>query len=106
MVKRVCVLSTTRELAESLLDILCQANEDIYRRRPYVGIMSDGTELIACSIQDGTDFAGEHFDYVFYDRNHIMYSCTYYGDALEYIQQRCLAYSIIPNEFQWCAVDI
>lgn len=106
MVKRICVLSTTTELAEALLDILCQANEDIYRRRPYVGIMSDGTELIACSVQEGTDFVGEHFDYVFYDRNHFMASCVYYGDTLEYIQQRCMAHSIIPNEFQWCAVDV
>ena len=106
MVERICVLSTTTELAEALLDILCQANEDIYRRRPYVGIMSDGTELIACSVQEGTDFVGEHFDYVFYDRNHLMYSCTYYGDALEYIQQSCMARSIIPSEFQWCAIDV
>lgn len=106
MVERVCVLGGTYELAESLLDILCQANEDIYRRRPYIGIMRDGTELIACSIQDYVGFAGERFDYVFYDRNHMMYSCAYYGEALEYIQQNCMTHSIIPSEFQWCAVDI
>lgn len=106
MVEIVCVLGNTLEQAVQLLDILCRANEDIvYRRRKDVGIMNDGTELIAMSIEAKTDFIGYSFDYVFYEKDRLGSYCADYGMAIEYIQQRCLAHSRIPSEFQWCAVD-
>ena len=101
------MLGTTAEKAIKLLDILCDANKyNIYRRRKNVGIMNDGTELIALSVGDEWDFVGRRFDYVFYDKSQLGALCTYYGDVIERIDWGCLQHSIIPSEFQWCAVDI
>ena len=106
MIERVCVLGNTLENAEQLLDILCEANEEtIFRRRHDVGIMNDGTELIAMSVQDSLGLIGRAFDYVFYEKNRLDLYCVDYGHALERIQRGCLVYSKIPSEFQWCAVD-
>lgn len=107
MVEKVLVLSTTLEKAIRLLDILCEANnDDIYRRRKNVGIMNDGTELIAMSIKDEWNFVGNHFDYVFYDKSQLATLCVHHVDILERINWCCMQYSAIPSEFQWCAVDI
>lgn len=106
MVARILVLGTTAEKAIKLLDILCEANkDDIYRRRKNVGIMRDGTELIAMSVEDEWGFYGDNFDCVFYDHKQLATLCTQYGDILERINWCCLRYSRIPGEFQWCAVD-
>ena len=106
MVEKVLVLSTTLEQAVRLLDILCEANEEsIYRRRKNVGIMNDGTELIAMSVGNEWNFVGTRFDYVFYDKSQLAVLCVHHGDVLERINWGCLQHSIIPSEFQWCAVD-
>lgn len=106
MVEIICVLGNTLEQAIQLLDILCEANpETMYRRRPDVAIMNDGTELIAMSIQNGIKFMGLRFDYVFYEKDRLGSYCVGYGDAIEYIQRYCLVPSIVPWEFRWCAVD-
>lgn len=106
MSPRICVLGETLDRAIWLLDLLCEANaDDIYRRRRNVGIMNDGTELIPMSISDVVDFWGETFDYVFYEDGTLIYYCERYGNAIEYLEKRCLVRSVVPREFQWCAVD-
>lgn len=103
---RICVLGETLEQAIWLLNLLCEANlDDIYRRRRDVGIMDDGTELVAMSISDYWGLQGYTFDYVFYEDGLLVHYCASYGDAMEYLEKRCLARSIVPREFQWCAVD-
>lgn len=107
MVPRVCILGTTLGDAERLLDVLCKENpDDIYRRRVGVGIMNDGTELIAMSVQDRSCFYGRTFDYVFYERDRLAEYCLLYGDVIEYLQQRCLSRSEIPEKFQWCEINM
>lgn len=106
MVERVCVLGGTWKEAIRLLDILCEANEEtIFRRRKNVGIMNDGTELIAVALQDEYGFVGRHFDYVFYEKDRLTHYCLAYGIVVERLEWCCMMYSEIPNEFQWCAVD-
>lgn len=102
----ICVLGETLEQSIQLLDLLCEANqEDIYRRRRNVGIMNDGTELIAVGIQEPCHVWSRCFDYVFYADNKLPYYCAAYGNAIEYLEKRCLSYSDVPREFQWCTVD-
>lgn len=106
MSPRICVLGESMDRAIWLLDKLCEANdEDIYRRRLDVGIMNDGTELIAISISDSTKLWGHIFDYVFYEDGVLLSYCSKYGGAMEYLEKRCLVKSSVPREFQWCAVD-
>jgi hypothetical protein len=106
MVERVCVLGGTLQEAIQLLDILCEANEEtIFRRRTNVGIMNDGTELIAMAAEDRVGFVGRRFDYVFYKKGRLGVHCVRHGTTLELLQRCCLKYSEIPGEFQWCAVD-
>ena len=106
MCPRICVLGHTREQAIYLLDLLCKYNpDDIYRRRVDVGIMNDGTELIALSITEDSKFKGRHFDYVFYEEGKIAYYCIHHGSAMEYITQRCLSHSEAPQEFQWSKIS-
>lgn len=106
MIERICVLGNTIDDAVRLLDILCQDNEDIiYRRRRSVGIMNDGTELIAMSIENKDSFIAYVFDYVFYEKNRLGSYCSDYGASIEYIQKSCMMHSRVPAEFQWCAVD-
>ena len=106
MIPRICVLGADMEQAVWLLDALCAANpDDIFRRRRDVAIMNDGTELIAMPVSVPEHFHGRSFDYVFYEKNLLMRYCVNYAAAMEPLEQRCLARSIIPREFQWCAVD-
>ena len=106
MVTKICVLGKTLERAIWLLDILCEANrDDIYRRRRDVGIMNDGTELLAVSISVPDRLLGSTFDYVFYEDGTLMSFCSDYGGAIEYLEKNCLVRSIIPREFQWCSVN-
>ena len=104
MLARICVLGRSLKEAERLLDILCEANADsVYRRRKNVGIMTDGTELIACSVEDEWAFVGEYFDYVFYDIDDLAHFCVFHGDILEQLSCR-MGHSPVPREFQWCEV--
>lgn len=107
MVLRICVLGVTQEAAERLLETLCRANaDDIYRRRHDVGIMNDGTELIAVSARRPTSMRGHRFDQVFYDHASLYGYCVHYSDAIEYLNDRCLSHSAVPSEFQWCRVEM
>ncbi len=102
----VCVLGYTYRDALALLDLLCKENQDdILKRRVGVAVMTDGTELVAISIDESSQFTGRQFDYVFYEEVLLPLYCIIYSNALEYLGQRCLAHSDIPREFQWCAVD-
>lgn len=104
---KICVLGSTLDRAIWLLDQLCEANQEtIYRRRHDVGIMNDGAELVAKSISSSDGLRGCAFDYVFYEEDAMLTYCLGYGDAVEYLEKRCLAHSEIPREFQWCAVSI
>jgi hypothetical protein len=107
MVLRICILGNTLKDAERLLGALCEANADgIYRRRHDVGIMNDGTELIAVSASGYQRMCGHRFDQVFYERRSLFSYCVSYCDAIEYLRAHCLGHSAVPNEFQWCAVDM
>lgn len=107
MSPRVCVLGETMDKAIKLLDILSGENCDhMFRRRRDVGIMHDGTELIAMGLDDFDKMQGWHFDYVFYGDNLLVPYCKNHGSAMEYLEQRCLVRSVVPREFQWCAVNI
>lgn len=107
MVLRICVLGVTQEKAERLLAALCKANaDDIYRRRHDVGIMNDGTELIAVSASGYQRMCGHQFDQVFYDRESLYGYCVHCSDAIEYLNDRCLSHSVVPSEFQWCRVEM
>ena len=106
MTPKICVAGATKPDAVHLLEILCEANpDDIYRRRVDVGIMTDGTELIAISLLDMDDIRGRTFDYVFYEDTNMLLFCIGYSDAIEYLEKNCLVRSIVPREFQWCAVE-
>ena len=106
MSSKICVAGTTKIQALWLLDLLCEANpDDIYRRRPDVGIMPDGTELIAISLSDMESLRGRTFDYVFYKSGNMLTFCMGYGYAMEYLDKNCLVRSAVPREFQWCPVD-
>lgn len=103
---KICVVGATKQQALWLLDLLCEANpDDIYRRRQDVGIMNDGTELIAVSLSDMESLRGRTFDYVFYEDGNILMFCLGYGDAIEYLDKNCLVRSVVPREFQWCPVN-
>ena len=102
---RVCVLGDTLKHAVGLLDKLCEANPDeVFRRRTAVGIMNDGTELLAFGVDDVNRLRGWRFDYVFYEYGNLPGYCGAHGPAIEYIEQCCLARSEVPREFQWRAV--
>lgn len=102
----ICVIGATRLDALQLLDMLCEANpDDIHRRREDVGIMNDGSTLVAMSLSAQEGFWGRKFDYVFYEDGRLIQHCANYSGVMEYIEQRCLVRSVVPREFQWCAVN-
>ena len=103
---KVCVLGESLKEAVGLLDKLCEANaDDIFRRRTSVGIMSDGTELLAFGADDMYRLRGWRFDYIFYEDGMLPTFCWKHGAAMEYLEQGCLTNSGVPREFQWCAVN-
>mgnify|MGYP003296766109 CR=1 FL=1 len=107
MVTRVCILGRSSGDAVRLLEALCEANrDDVYRRRQNVGIMNDGTELVAMSIQDRYNFYGNTFDYVFYEKGMMFEYCGMYGEAIEHLEKCCLLKSVVPREFQWSEIDM
>lgn len=106
MIPDICVLGDNLEQAMYLLDLLCRENpDDIRICSPGVGVMTDGTKLFVMSIEDGVEFQGLEFDYVFCRDGGICYYCWKHGEVMEYINQRCLARSEAPPEFRWSKIN-
>jgi hypothetical protein len=71
-----------------------------------VGIMADGTELVAMSISDRESFYGQKFEYVFYRKGMMPHFCKAHGETIEYIEKFSLHNYHVPRELQWSEIDI